>query len=257
MNQVLTIAHKEIVDGMRDTRSVVASLFYVLMGPAVVGLVSIAVASKGDGRAAMLTSMIAIFTLVSAFIGGMNVAMDTVAGERERKSLLPLLLNAVSRGRIIFGKWIAISFFAIAGLMVNVAGFTVLLAMTGFHSHNFWNALVVGWSLVSLAMVAASLQLLISSASHTIKEAQTYLSLVAFVPMAIGMFMAFSSAGKHEWLNYIPVVGQEIQLQSLLSGQDIQLLQPIVAGYLSTMLAAILLMACTNRLQRDEILYGN
>jgi ABC-type Na+ efflux pump permease subunit len=54
MNQALTIAHKEILDGLRDLRSIVASLFYALMGPAVVGLVSMATRAnaKPDSGAA-------------------------------------------------------------------------------------------------------------------------------------------------------------------------------------------------------------
>jgi len=113
MNQALTIAHKEILDGLRDLRSIVASLFYALMGPAVVGLVSMATRAnaKPDSGASVLTGMMAIFTLVAAFVGGMNVAMDTVAGERERRSLLPLLLNPVSRRSVVLGKWLAVSFF--------------------------------------------------------------------------------------------------------------------------------------------------
>src|ERR1039458_3641612 len=49
--------------------------------------------------------MMSVFTLVAAFVGGMNVAMDTVAGERERQSLLPLLMNRVRRREIVVGKW--------------------------------------------------------------------------------------------------------------------------------------------------------
>ena len=256
MNHVLTIARKEIVDGMRDVRSLVASLFYALMGPAVVGLVSLAVGSKGSGSA-VLTSMMAVFTLVSAFVGGMNVAMDTVAGERERKSLLPLLLNAVPRGRIVIGKWLAVSFFAVAGLIINLAGFAFVLASSGIHVAGVRALLFAAWNVLSLALLAASIQLLISTASHAIKEAQTYLSLVVFAPMAIGMFMIFSPFARHEWLGYLPIVGQQMYLQDLMSGHAIGLLPSIMIGYLTLALAILLLVVSTNRLHRDEILYGN
>src|SRR5215469_234002 len=115
MNAILTVARKEIVDGMRDFRSLLASTFYALMGPVAVGLVSLAEREKW-GSGGVLTGIMEVFSLVAAFVGGMNVAMDTVAGERERKSLLPLLLNAVPRERIAMGKWLAVSFFAVIGL---------------------------------------------------------------------------------------------------------------------------------------------
>ena len=88
LSQSLVIAHKEIVDSLRDTRSVISSLMYALMGPLAVGLVSLSPAIRGAGRSP-LAGLMSVFTLVSAFAGGMNVAMDTVAGERERRSLLP------------------------------------------------------------------------------------------------------------------------------------------------------------------------
>lgn len=111
-NPSLVIARKEVVDGLRDLRSVISSLLYALMGPFVVGLV--AFANRADTAAPSGTSplpgMMSVFMLVAAFVGGMNVAMDTVAGERERRSLLPLLLNPVRRLDIVIGKWQAVSF---------------------------------------------------------------------------------------------------------------------------------------------------
>jgi sodium transport system permease protein len=196
MNEALTIAHKEILDGLRDVRSIVASLFYALMGPAIVGLVSMATraSAKPESGASVLTGMMAIFTLVAAFVGGMNVAMDTVAGERERRSLLPLLLNPVSRRSVVLGKWLAVSFFALAGLIVNVLGFLLVLAKAGIHITAFgtytWLPMAMG--AFSLPFLAASIQLLISTLSRGVKEAQTYLSLLVFLPMGIGMFLVWS-----------------------------------------------------------------
>jgi len=200
----------------------------------------------------------AIFTLVSAFVGGMNVAMDTVAGERERKSLLPLLLNAVPRERIVIGKWLAVSFFAVAGLVINIAGFAVVLVISGMRpAIGFRALLVLGCGLLSLPLLAASVQLLISTASHAVKEAQTYLSLVVFLPMAIGMFLVFSKAAEHGWLVYVPLVGQQMQLVSWMNGQTVDMWQPLVLGCLTVTVSVLGLLISNNRLHRDEILYGN
>ena len=92
LSPTLIVARKEAVDNLRDRRALISSLMYALMGPAVVFMVSMA--TRVD---AVLIAMMSVFTVVSAFVGGMNVAMDTVAGERERHSLLPLLLNPVPR----------------------------------------------------------------------------------------------------------------------------------------------------------------
>jgi len=261
MNQALTIAHKEIIDGLRDVRSIIASLFYALMGPAVVGLVSMAThaKTKPESGALVLTSMMAIFTLVAAFVGGMNVAMDTVAGERERRSLLPLLLNLVSRRSVVLGKWLAVSFFALAGLIVNVLGFLLVLAKAGFHIPAFalYTWLPIAMGLFSLPLLAASIQLLISTISRGVKEAQTYLSLVVFLPMGIGMFLVFSPAAKQAWLTAVPLVGQQLQMEALMNGRQIALVEPILLGCLTVVLAVVVLLVAAGRLQHDEIIYGN
>jgi sodium transport system permease protein len=259
MNHVLTIARKEIIDGLRDFRSLLAAFFYAIMGPLVVGLVSLAVSGTSTSGASVLTSMMAIFTLVSTFVGGMNVAMDTVAGERERRSLLPLLLTAVPREEIMLGKWLAVSFFALAGLLVDLLGFAIVLALTGIHAPalSLPSLALLAFGLFSLPLLAAAMQLLISTASHAIKEAQTYLSLVVFAPMGVGMFMVFSPAAKHAWLGYLPIVGQQLQLEAWFNGQAFGVWEPLALGYLTLALTFLALMAATNRLRRDEILYGN
>ena len=46
-------------------------------------------------------------------MGGMALAIDTTAGERERQSLEPLLANPVPRGQILAGKLGATTAFAV------------------------------------------------------------------------------------------------------------------------------------------------
>ena len=117
-SHALIVARKEIRDHLRDTRSLVSSAFYALMGPLVVGMVSIAV--RGEKSSAVLLSMASVFVLVATFVGGMNIAMDSIAGERERRSLLPLLMNPLLRRDVVLGKWLAISSFALTGVMLNL-----------------------------------------------------------------------------------------------------------------------------------------
>jgi sodium transport system permease protein len=259
MNPTLTVARKEIMDGVRDIRSLIASLFYALMGPAVVGLVAMATRANTKSGAAVLTSMMAIFTLVSAFVGGMNVAMDTVAGERERRSLLPLLLNPVTRRSIVLGKWLAVSFFAIAGFVVNVLGFLAIIVTSGLSISAIGLSflLPLAFALLSLPLLAASVQLFISTISRAVKEAQTYLSLIVFLPMAIGMFLVFSPTAKRAWFSFMPLLGQQMQLEALMNGKGVAWFQSLALGYLTVAFSVLILLFAANRLQRDEIVYGN
>jgi sodium transport system permease protein len=255
----LVVARKEMVDALRDVRSVIASLFYALMGPLVVGLVSVAVHPQPEAGALVLGGMMSVFTLVAAFVGGMNVAMDAVAGERERRSLLPLLLNPVRRLDIVLGKWLAVGLFSIAGLALNLLGFAVVLGRSGMHVNVAWPraVLVIAIGVFPLPLLAASTQLLISTICRGVKEAQTYLSLIVFLPMGIGMFVVFSPVAERPWWGMLPLVGQQLQLQRLVNSGEFHMLQPIVLGCLTVAMAILVLLVAANRLQRDEIVYGN
>jgi sodium transport system permease protein len=252
LNSVLVVARKEVIDSLRDTRSLTSSLMYALMGPAVVFMVSLAsaAASRMD---AVLIGMMSVFTLVAAFVGGMSVAMDTVAGERERQSLLPLLMNPVRRREIVWGKWLAVSLFAVAGLILNLAGFALVFAPAGMPLP--WPAVAAG--ILPLAFLAASIQLLISTVCRAAKEAQTYLSMLVFLPMGLGLFQVFFPVSAHAWFAFLPVLGQQLQLEYWMKGGSAAFVPAAALGCCTAVLALLVLEVAANRLHRDEIVYGN
>src|SRR5580704_7169346 len=241
LNPTLIVARKETVDSLRDTRSMISSAMYALMGPAVVFMVSMA--ARVD---AVLIGMMTVFTLVAAFVGGMNVAMDTVAGERERHSLLPLLMNPVRRREIVLGKWLAVGLFSAAGLILNLAGFALVFARAGVHLP--WLAMAAG--VLPLALLAASIQLLISTVCRTVKEAQTYLSMLVFLPMGLGMFQVFFPTAARGWFAFMPLLGQQLQLERWMKGGEAAFVPAAALGGLTAVLALLVLERVANRLHR-------
>lgn len=250
LNPTFVVAGKETVDSLRDRRAVISSLLYALMGPAVVFMVSLT--TRVDG---VLIAMMSVFTLVSPFVGGMNVAMDTVAGERERQSLVPLLLNPVPRRNIVMGKWLAVSLFSLAGLIINLLGFAIVFARAGID----WGPrvlLVVAAGILPLALLAASLELLISTECRAAKEAQTYLSMLAFLPMGLGLFLVFFPKAAGGWPMWAPVVGQQLQLDLAMKGAAVPFNGAAALGCFTIALALLVLKVAADRLHRDEIIYG-
>ncbi len=229
LKQTLVIARKEILDHVREVRSLLASVMHLLMGPVIISLVLFSIKNASH----VIGSMAVIFLLVSAFTGGMNIAMDIIAGERERRSLLPLLLNPVSRASVVVGKWLAISIFAIGGVILTFAAFAIPFGIAAIPLPSLTHAALV---LLPLAALAAALQLTISTFCRTAKEAQTYLSLLVFVPMGISMFIVFLAPSFATWMHLTPV------LPTLL-----------VAIIWCT---ALCLKYSTTLLTRDEIVYG-
>jgi sodium transport system permease protein len=248
LSHAVIVARKEIRDHLRDTRSLVSSAFYALMGPLVVGMVSIAV--RGEKSSAVLLSMASVFALVATFVGGMNVAMDSIAGERERRSLLPLLMNPILRREVVLGKWLAISCFALAGVALNLLGFAIVVGLS------FALLIAVALALIPLALFAAAVELLISTWCRNIKEAHTYLSLVVFLPMGIGMFLVLFPHMTTRW-QWLPVAGQQLLIDLLTKGAPVSLLSALALSLITAASAAALLLAAAKLLHRDEFVYGS
>lgn len=259
----LTIVRKEICDGFRDFRSLASSFFYELMGPIVVGLVTLSGrgGNSAEGNVAGLFGLITVFVLVAPFVGGMNVAMDTVAGERERRSLLPLLANPLSSYQVAIGKWLATSMFAGYGLVINLIGFGVVIAaLPGLRVLPVRPGalvLVVSLGLFPLAFLAAATQVAISTYCRSVKEAHTYLAYLTFVPMTTGMFVVFSPELFRQWWGIIPIIGQELMLETCAKGGSVPFLQALILGLLTFVVALAAVVGTAHLLRRDEIIYGN
>jgi sodium transport system permease protein len=247
LNQILTVAAKELLDGWRDRRAMLSAALYCLMGPGVVSMVGLAVRESHDGQP-VLIAMMSVFTLVSAFSGGMSLAMDCIAGERERQSLIPLLMHPVTRLDLLFGKWLAVAALSAAGLALNLLGFALL-----FHR---LPPPAVAVCLIPLSMLAAGLEIWVSTLCRGVKEAHTYLSMLVFLPMLVGMFMVFSPVAGHGWWKFLPVAGQQTLLDAGMRGAQLDPQAVLFLSFSTAILAGMALLAAAGRLEQDDVVYG-
>jgi sodium transport system permease protein len=252
----LIVARKEIVDHLRDERSLMAGALYMLMGPLVVLVVSFSGAARG--KPTLLLTLMSVFTLVSAFTGGMAVAMDITAGERERRSLVPLLLTPIASRHLVLGKWLATSAFALGALALNIAGVATVMALRapGSLASNVMplaSSVVLG--LVPLACFAAALLLLASATCRTTKEATNWLTLVVFVPMLVGMFLVFYRVSGNGWLA-LPIVGQQLIVLRALGAAPAPLIYGMSLALVTAAATIPALAGAARVLSRDQVLAG-
>ena len=252
-----TVARKELVDHLRDGRALVSAALYTLMGPLVVALVVSAIGRGGsEAGARIFPVMASVFALVAAFSGSMSMAIDLIAGERERRSLLPLLMNSVPRSEIVLGKWLAASAFAVAGLFVNVLAFWGVLALVSPASGGVALLLTIP-ALAMLALAAAALQILVSTMCRSIKEANTYLSMLIFAVMALGMWLAFRPQSAEDWWFLAPIAGQQILLQLGFANGDLPVLGSLVLAATTAAGTVLALVYAGKLMRRDAVVYGN
>ena len=265
LNQPLVIARKELVDHFRDSRSVASSALQALMGPAIILLVLLA---RGQSASAAPSGqpwpiMAAVFSLMATFTGAMAVSTDMIAGERERRSLLPLLVNARSRGHVIVGKWLAASMFAAGGLLISALAFGAVFLMWQMPLAPAVSLLSMGPALFALALFATALEILVSTLCRNTKEANTYLSMLVFGTMAVAMWLAFRPHAAESWWQVVPLVGHQRLLEIGFVGGGSTFVHAVVVAVQSALLTTItvaltvLVLIATCRLfRRDEAVYG-
>ena len=212
--------------------------------------------------ATSLFSFVPLFVLLATFVGGMQMAIDTTAGERERGSLEPLLLNPVPRSAIVVGKWLATVMFALVCVLLTLLCCVLVLEYSPVREFGVQLALgpavLVGVVLVTvpMALLASALQMTVASFARSFKEAQTYISLLMFVPTVPAMISMMSGLGDSLAAVAIPVVGQQMLIEQAFGGEQPSVLAFLLAGGSAT-LGALACVALTSALfRRETIVFG-
>src|SRR6516225_12323461 len=78
-------------------------------------------------RAVLLLGTLSYLILLTMLMGGVYLAIDATAGERERGSLEPLLTVPVRREHLIYGKLLASCAFMLLSLALTVPAFAIVL----------------------------------------------------------------------------------------------------------------------------------
>lgn len=219
-------------------------------------------ASTEAALAAQVLGLFPMLALMAAFIGGMQVAIDTTAGERERGSLEPLLINPAPRFTLTLGKWLTATSFALtsAWLTLGLSAITmnqVDMAQIGLPFQlSLRQALMMALLVLPIAPLASALEMTIATFARSYKEAQTYLSMVLFIPMLPGMWLTLSPTATEPWMSAVPILGQTALLSDVLSGKAVSS-GAVALASLSAVLLSVLAVAFAARLLRSErVVFG-
>jgi sodium transport system permease protein len=213
-------------------------------------------------KGAILLFIIPMFGILSPLLGGMTVAIDSTAGERERGSLEPLLTNPVNVGQVVAGKWLASWTFASVVSSLTLGGFVV--AATLYSSQKISALMSFSWPelglflaiVVPFAAMTAALQMLICTYGRTYREAQTYVSylttVVSFVPLVV-MFAGLKDAA---WQALVPVLGQQMAFSRIVRGDALGYQDFVMPSAIAVVIAAVALVVLSRLLREERIVFG-
>ena len=195
-------------------------------------------------RAAQLATMVPYFVLMAVLYGCMNAALDTTAGERERGSLEPLLMNPASRWALVLGKWGAV---ASVGMLIAVLSCLSFLpgqwllrseALSAMFRFGIGEALAFVALLLPLAGALAALLMAIAIRCKTFKEAQANATLVILGVSLLPLVSLFNQEGTAPWHLWLPALAQSTLMGRVIKGELLS-----VADVLPGVATCALLMA--------------
>jgi sodium transport system permease protein len=178
---------------------------------------------------------------MSLLSGGALLAMDSIAGEKERGSLETLLTTAAGRGEIVAAKQISILLVALVITLIQIAN----LAFVAFRVVKLPPEFVYRGSpaatltilvlFVPVAALIASVLLIISAYAKTYKEAQLYffpVYLVALFPALAGVLPGIRLRSA---IVVVPLANVSVAVREVMIGRFDW---PMILLVLATMTAA-------------------
>ena len=210
-----------------------------------------------QSRAVLMFAMLPYFFIITIFMGGMYLAIDLTACERERQSLEPLFANPVARWKIFLGKLAAICVFSTASLLITLVAFAVVGQFIPAEKIGMELDLGVHFAshvlllMLPILLLLAALQSLVAAFAKSYREAQTYLSLLMLVPAIPSLVLAILPIKAEPWMYAVPLLGQNLGIVQLLRGDGMEPMQ-LVLCLAGSLLAALLAVLGTMQLYRSE-----
>lgn len=236
-------------------------------------------ASREEERAAgLLAFLIPYFLVVFIQTGGMPLAVDATAGEKEKGTLEALLAAPVPLIQVLLGKGLAVfvmsllsTLAAIAGLLLGGGVFRNLFATQLQAVQNGENRAQLGGALaldplgyLSIALTSVLFALLVIAImislglyARTFKEAQSYMSPLMLVMLIPILFLQFSDFLKlQDWYFALPFVNVVLALDAIVKGAASA--PQLATTWASTLVyAGLALYLAYRSFQREDVVFRN
>jgi sodium transport system permease protein len=196
-------------------------------------------------RATQITGMLPYFVMMAVLYGALNAALDTTAGERERGSLEPLLMNPSERWVLVVGKWGAVASVGMLIAVLSCLSFLpgqwvlrsdTLAAMFQYGPREAALFLVV---LLPFAAAVSALLMAVAIRCKSFKEAQASSTVVLLAASLLPLVNVFSLGGDSPWHLWVPALAQNVLMTRVLKGEAFDAAQVLVPLGVCVMLASV------------------
>ncbi|MDE2370611.1 MAG: ABC transporter permease [Burkholderiales bacterium] len=210
-------------------------------------------------RAAQLATMVPFFVLMAVLYGATGAALDTTAGERERGSLEPLLMNPVPRLALALGKWGAVASVAMLIALLSCLSFLPgqwLLrseTLAAMFRYGAADAAVFVVLLTPLAGMLAALLMAIAIRCKSAKEAQANVAVVLLAFSMLPMVSLMDPEGDKPWHYWVPGLAQTTLMGRVVKGEALSWVA-VLPSFVTGTVVVVLALAYVVRTLRQAAL---
>jgi sodium transport system permease protein len=211
-------------------------------------------------RSVLALGMLSYLMLLAMLMGGIYLAIDATAGERERGSLEPLLTVPVPRWQLLLGKILTTCAYMALSLAITATAFAIVVHSAGLErmgmSVHMPPAVVLRLILYCLPMapLGAGLMTIVSAFTRTVREAQTYLGVVLMVPTLPLVFAGIMGLRPTALLMLVPSLSQHFLIMSVLREETLPPLYVFLSVTVTLTVGAVLCGIAGRLYYREKIL---
>jgi sodium transport system permease protein len=227
---------------------------------------TIETAETAKQRSAYWTGLTCTLLLILTItVSSMYPALDIITGERERGTLVLLLMAPCNRRNLVIAKLLTVSIITTLAAVLSLISICITLAVlvpkTFDMAGSFTlalpvtNILLSSVFLIPVAIGISACSILISSYAKTFQQGQAYFAPLMIAGMVLcGMALAFDDTAPF-FVNYVPLANLMLCMHKAIQGQWNPL--AIAATLISSALyLALLLRVSVSILDREEALFG-
>jgi sodium transport system permease protein len=213
--------------------------------------------TNASRSAGLIGSLLGILFL-PVFICGMATAVDSTAGERERRSLEVLMAQPARAWELVVGKWLTSASLAIGGVTLELVLAHAILSWLPLEeigmswSLNWADLALVCFVTVPLCLFAAGLQVALAMNARSFKEAQSTLTFVTLIPMIPGIVVPMMELKTASWMYLVPVLSNQTLLREMTKGGELGPLPYAMTFACSALAALIAVIFASSRMKSER-----
>ena len=219
--------------GRYDAAKIAAALQQKGVDPSVLNPLPVTVHPLSSPTQAVGNSFLSFFLpyilITMSLTGGLSAALDTSAGERERKTLESLLLTPAPRSQVLIGKILAVSVISLTAALAAIASMLIALTQIHFGGAAVFQVqlspsamVVMVWLAFLLATAFSSLTITLGTLARNFRQGQAYATPLYFItifPASIVLFIPDFNPSLAYYL--IPILNAVLVLRDAITHNSV------------------------------------